>query len=67
MVKCIKYHDNWKSAVLHCPKCGWKGAFEEGNVEFYRELMDSSCPICDKMLAVVWYPKKKSKKKLHRD
>lgn len=67
MAKSFRYSDNWKLAVLHCPKCGWKGTFEKGIVEYYRDLMDSSCPVCDKMLAVVWYPEKKSKKKSHRD
>ncbi|MBW1694049.1 MAG: Rdx family protein [Deltaproteobacteria bacterium] len=29
MAKRFGYYDNWKSAILHCPRCGWKGTFEE--------------------------------------
>ena len=30
--------------------------FEEGSVEYHREWMDTSCPICDELLAIVSYP-----------
>jgi len=54
------YYDNWKTEVLTCPKCGWSGTFEQGDVEHYDELMDSSCPVCKwpdaPMLAIVSYP-----------
>jgi len=58
--KRFKYFDNWKTEILTCPKCGWKGIFEEGEVEYHGVLMDSSCPDCDwlssPMLAIVRYP-----------
>lgn len=54
------YYDDWKTATLTCPKCGWSGTFEQGDVEHYEELMDSSCPACKwpdaPMLAIVPYP-----------
>jgi len=52
------YYDNWRDEVLVCPRCGWRGKFEEGAVEYYEALMDCSCPSCDEgpMLAVVHYP-----------
>jgi hypothetical protein len=54
------YYDEWRSAILTCPKCDWKGTFEEGAVEYHDELMDSSCPQCEglstPMLAIVSYP-----------
>lgn len=54
------YYDNWRSATLECPRCGWKGTFDQGSVELHEELMDSSCPACDflsaPMLAIVSYP-----------
>jgi hypothetical protein len=60
MAKHFNYYDDWKSAVLECSKCGWKGTFEQGSVEYNDELMDSSCPRCDwlaaPMLAIVSYP-----------
>ncbi len=56
MAKRFGYYDNWKSAILHCRQCGWKGTFEEGSVEIHRDWMDTSCPTCDELLAVVSYP-----------
>jgi hypothetical protein len=51
------YDEDWKSALLNCPKCGWQGTFEEGDVEFYSQVMDSHCPKCQgddsPMLAIV--------------
>jgi len=60
MARSFNYYDNWKSEILHCPQCGWTGTFEEGSVEYYRQVMDSSCPACDwssaPILAIVSYP-----------
>lgn len=60
MSRHFDYYDDWKSVELECPKCHWKGKFEDGSVEYYRELMDSSCPRCDPVdapiLAIVSYP-----------
>lgn len=60
MARHFNYYDNWKSEILHCPQCGWTGTFEEGSVEYYRQVMDSSCPACDSssapILAIVSYP-----------
>lgn len=60
MTRHFGYYEDWKSAVLECPNCGWKGTFEQGAVEYYSELMDCSCPACDSrsapMLAIVSYP-----------
>jgi hypothetical protein len=58
--KQFSYFDDWKTAVLTCPKCGWSGSFEEAAVEYHEELMDCSCPVCAwpdaPMLAIVSYP-----------
>jgi len=60
MAKNFGYYDDWKTEVFKCPKCGWKGTFEEGSVEQHNGLMDCSCPECDwlkaPMLAIVSYP-----------
>jgi hypothetical protein len=53
IAKQFAYYDDWKSEPLECPKCGWKGTFEEGGVEAHRELMDSSCPRCPGPLGVL--------------
>ncbi len=60
MAKLFRYFDDWKTEVFTCPKCGWTGIFEEGDVEIHDQLMDSSCPDCDykstPMLAIVSWP-----------
>ena len=60
MARTFGYYDDWRSATLECPRCGWKGTFEQGAVGQYDELMDSSCPACDPsaapMLAIVSFP-----------
>lgn len=51
------YFEDWKTEILTCPSCGWKGAFDEGDREVYEELMDSSCPTCHEVrLAMVLFP-----------
>ena len=56
----FRYYDDWKSTVLECPRCRWKGKFDQGRVELYDSLMDSSCPQCSwldaPILAIVSYP-----------
>ena len=59
-VRRFNYFDDWKDETLECPKCHWRGAFEQGSVEYYDELMDCHCPRCNvfdaPMLAIVSYP-----------
>jgi hypothetical protein len=52
------YYDNWEQIILHCADCDWSGAFKEGSVGYFNELMDSSCPRCPSglPLAIVLYP-----------
>jgi hypothetical protein len=56
----FNYFDDYKSAILECPTCHWKGTFEQGFVEYYAQLMDTTCPRCDilkaPILAIVSYP-----------
>jgi hypothetical protein len=51
--------DDWKNAILECPKCHWKGTIEEAGPNYYAEVMDCSCPRCNvleaPMLAIVNY------------
>jgi len=58
--KHFNYFDDYKNPILECPKCHWKGTFEQGSVAYYAELMDCHCPKCDvlstPMLAIVSYP-----------
>jgi hypothetical protein len=58
--KHFNYFDDYQSLIFECPKCGWKGTFEQGSVEHYADLMDCTCPECDvfvsPMLAVVLFP-----------
>ncbi len=55
----FSYYDDWKSTTLECWRCGWKGTFNEGLVELFEQLMDSTCPNCRDdapMLAIVMHP-----------
>lgn len=54
-VRHFQYYDAWKQEALVC-SCGWSGTFEQGAIEYYRELMDCECPKCFTMLATVSYP-----------
>jgi hypothetical protein len=58
MARMFNYYDDWRPAILECGRCGWKGTFDEGCVELYEELMDSTCPRCPDtpILAIVSYP-----------
>lgn len=51
----FRYNDDWETALLECPACGWRGAFKEGSVGHYADLMDCSCPMCpgERRLAIV--------------
>jgi len=56
----FNYFDNYKNEILECPKCHWRGTFEQGSVEQYVDQMDCACPQCDvsqsPILAVAFYP-----------
>jgi hypothetical protein len=58
--KHFNYFDDYKSLILECSKCNWRGTFEQGSVEHYADLMDCTCPECDvfvsPMLAIVLFP-----------
>lgn len=54
----VPYVDYDENMALRCSVCGWNGTpkTSEG-IEYYHDLFDVSCPICDKMLLVVSYPR----------
>ena len=52
----FEYEEDWEEEILTCSECNWKGTFREGDTEMYAEVMDSSCPNCDIILAVMSYP-----------
>jgi hypothetical protein len=60
MNKNFNYYDAWQIVELECPKCDWKGKFDDGSVRYYQELMDCSCPRCNVLvtpiLAIVSFP-----------
>lgn len=51
----IEYADYDKDAMVECPVCRWKGR-TDGNIEYYDDLLDVSCPNCGKMILIVNYP-----------
>lgn len=56
----LDYFAPWKEEVLTCPRCHWRGRFEEGMVDHYDSLMDCTCPACPGLegpiLAIVPFP-----------
>jgi predicted Zn-ribbon and HTH transcriptional regulator len=55
--KVIEYADYSVDMPLQCPVCGWRGTPKEsGWIEHHDDLLDVSCPNCEKMLLVVSYP-----------
>ena len=55
--KIIEYADYDENHLLECPVCGWQGSPKEsGWIEYHDDLLDVSCPNCEKMLLVVSYP-----------
>ncbi len=53
----IEYADYDEDMALECPICHWKGTPKEsGWIEHYSDLLDVSCPNCEKILLVVNYP-----------
>ncbi len=55
--KIIEFKQYNDDINLRCPVCKWEGTVKEsGCVEYYDQLLDVSCPICDKTLLVVNYP-----------
>lgn len=51
----MEYKDFNDEAKLKCPVCNWTGS-AKGHIEYYDQLFDVTCPVCDKMLLVVNYP-----------
>ena len=53
----FRYFDDWRSAILKCPSCGWRGRFMAGSVECFRSVFVSQCPKCtySYSLAIVEY------------
>lgn len=55
MTKQIAYWDYDETAPVRCSECGWVGPGLHGQ-RFFRELLDVTCPECDRMLLVVPFP-----------
>ena len=50
------YDAAWRVQEFTCPACSWSGRADDMVQEWYSELMDFSCPSCDKMILIVSYP-----------
>ncbi|MDO8474270.1 MAG: HD domain-containing protein [bacterium] len=56
-VRIIEYSEYSENMTLECPICYWAGTPKEsGGIEYHDDLLDVSCPNCEKMLLVVSYP-----------
>lgn len=52
-----QYFDpSWRTATFECPRCDFSGRIDELNSELRREAKDHSCPNCDSLIVVVWFP-----------
>jgi len=47
----------WRTETFRCPVCGWAGKEPEMSADYYADLSDRSCPVCDKMLLILAYPR----------
>lgn len=54
--KIIEYQDFDKNEIVKCPVCHWKGVAKD-NIEYFEQLLDVTCPKCDKIILIVNYPK----------
>jgi len=50
----LKYYDYDQDATVEC-SCGWSGRCGDAE-DYFREVLDVTCPRCDTMLIVVAYP-----------
>lgn len=58
--KVVEYEDYNEDMEIQCQLCGWKGTPKSGGyIEHHDVLLDVSCPVCEKMLLIVNYPKAK--------
>src|SRR4051812_7680742 len=53
--KHLNYWDYDRDAALTCPSCGWSGLGAD-HENYFEELLDVSCPKCDRMLLIVAFP-----------
>lgn len=56
MSKTFEYYSNWRNEVVTCPNCAWQGRVDDGNQRYFHELLDSCCPQCGRIVAIVMYP-----------
>ncbi len=61
MTKYFHYYDpGWEAEALECPRCQWRGTFDQGANAVYGEFTDCHCPRCEiteaPMLAVRMHP-----------
>lgn len=49
------YFSDWRDRAYSCP-CGWTGAHGALDTVLFRELMELSCPDCEKHVLLVSFP-----------
>jgi hypothetical protein len=52
----VAYYDFDEQSVVTCHTCGWSGPAGSGDIEYYADLFDVSCPTCETMLLIVGHP-----------
>jgi hypothetical protein len=49
------FYDDWKQKEIECPNCFWRGCIGDGVIDLHSGFLDSRCPRCSVMFAVVRY------------
>jgi hypothetical protein len=49
------YYDDWEQKEIQCPNCLWRGCIGDGVIDLHNGFLDSTCPRCPVMFAVVRY------------
>ena len=52
----LNYYDYEDEDQLVCPRCGWDGPVGGGNTELFEDLLQVSCPRCEKHLLLASFP-----------
>jgi DNA-directed RNA polymerase subunit RPC12/RpoP len=56
MAEIHPYYADWETRQFRCGSCGWSGDAAQMPSELHTELVDYSCPRCDRMILIVPLP-----------
>ena len=56
MAEIPPYYADWDTKQFDCRSCGWSGDSAGMSSELHTDLVDYSCPRCDRMILIVALP-----------